>query len=289
MLEITAERHEHHACCNCSNILWEPIWIALALTLMQAAAFCRVAPETYPMEFTLTTPSSGTCGPIRPVDEDELIAAAKRHESRAFELLMRRYNRRLFRVARSILRDEAAAEDAVQECYIRAFMNLSRYRPTGSFGAWLTRLAINESLMLKRRSKRSALSLDEAEAHLGDDQNEDLDSLSTPDAANATSTRQLLEHAIDALPQPFRTVFVLRVVEQLSTEETAACLAINEATVKTRLHRAHARLRADIERRLRREHLTLFDFAGERCDRIVAHVLRRLSGVNAISTPNLLR
>jgi RNA polymerase sigma-70 factor, ECF subfamily len=240
------------------------------------------------MDLTPTARLPTTEGAIGSMDEDELIAAAKRRENRAFELLMRRYNRRLFRVSRSILRDEAAAEDAVQECYLRAFMNLDRYQPTGSFGAWLTRLAINESLMLKRRTKHSTLTLEDAEEQLGNNQNEDLDSLSTPDVVNATCTRQLLEHAIDSLPQPFRTVFVLREVEQLSTEETAVCLDINEATVKTRLHRAHARLREDIENRLRREHLTLFDFDGERCDRIVAHVLSRLSGAAVSSMPNVL-
>ncbi|HEY5810323.1 MAG TPA: RNA polymerase sigma factor [Povalibacter sp.] len=208
------------------------------------------------------------------LNDDELVTAAQRHDDRAFEALMRRYNRRLFRVARSILRDEASAEDAVQECYVRAFTHLHQYRP-GSFGAWLTRLAINEALMLKRRAHPPTVSLDDI---AGSDamQSSVPDLLSTPDTSNAACARQLLEQSIDSLPQAFRMVFMLRVVEQLTTAETAACLDIAEATVKTRLHRAHARLREDITRRLRREHLTLFEFAGTSCDRIVAAVMTRL-------------
>lgn len=209
--------------------------------------------------------------------DHELVSNAQRGEEAAIEALMRRYNRRLFRVARSILRDRSAAEDAVQECYVRAFMNLHRYEPTGAFGAWLTRIAINEALMLKRRTRRVLLPLDEVEEEMAGDEDE---TLSTPDAVQTTSARQLLELAVDTLPQDFRTVFMLRVIEQLSVAETAASLGINEATVKTRLHRAKVRLREDISRRLSREHLTLFDFDGVACDRIVAHVLARLTGVD---------
>jgi RNA polymerase sigma-70 factor, ECF subfamily len=207
----------------------------------------------------------------------ELIDAARRHEARAFEALMRRYNRRLFRVARSILGDSAAAEDAVQEAYINAFRHLDQYQPVGSFGAWLTRIAINEALMLRRRARRAMLSLEDLDDDLMDNERRSLaEWLATPDSSNAASARQLLEQAIDALPPAFRIVFVLREIEQLSVAETAACLDINRATVKTRLHRAQARLRADISRRLGCERLTLFDFGGDSCDRIVAAVLARL-------------
>jgi RNA polymerase sigma-70 factor, ECF subfamily len=217
--------------------------------------------------------------------EDSLIAAARRRENVAIGALMRRYNRRLFRVARSILRDDAAAEDAVQECYVRAFMNLDRYQPVGPFGAWLTRIVINEALMLKRRTRHTFVSLDDADAESFAEEADPLYALSTPDAAQGASAKQLLELAIDSLPQTFRMVFMLRVIEQLSTSETAACLEINEATVKTRLHRAQAKLRATISRRLRRERLTLFEFGGQTCDRIVAHVLARLSAANLSPPP----
>lgn len=205
----------------------------------------------------------------------DLVRDAKRGENAAIEALMRRYNRRLFRIARSILRNDSAAEDAVQECYVRAFMNLHRYEPIGTFGAWLTRIAVNEALMLKRRTRHALLSLDDVEEAVA--AGDDGDVLTTPDSVQSASARQLLELAIDSLPEDFRTVFMLRVVEQLSIAETAASLGINEATVKTRLHRAKARLRDNISRRLRREHLSLFEFGGAACDRIVAHVLARLT------------
>jgi RNA polymerase sigma-70 factor, ECF subfamily len=218
--------------------------------------------------------------PSTPPDSDEaaLIVAAQQHENSAFEKLMRRYNRRLFRAARSILRNEAEAEDAVQECYVRAFTHLHQYRPSGSFGAWLTRLAINEALMLKRRTRRTMLSLEDAESELGDSRHSSLDALVTADASSSENARQLLELAIDSLPEKFRTVFILRVVEQLTIAETAASLDLNEATVKTRLFRAQARLRTTLSQRLRREHMTLFDFGGNHCDRIVESVHARLAG-----------
>lgn len=220
--------------------------------------------------------------PLSSWPDTELVAAAQRNETRAFETLMRRYNRRLFRTARCILRDEDSAEDAVQEAYVHAFMQLDRYRPVGSFGAWLTRIAINEALMQKRRNRRSMISLDTLDDDLTDAEHHSLASwLSTPDSSNAASARQLLELAVDALPEPFRLVFMLRAVEQLSIAETAACLDIGEATVKTRLHRAQIRLREDITQRLEREQMTLFEFGGLRCDRIVAAVLARLLPLRA--------
>lgn len=212
--------------------------------------------------------------------DDALVAAAQRDDDRAFEILIRRYNRRLFRAARSVLRDDDAAEDAVQEAYLRAFAHLGRYRPTGSFPAWLTRIAINEALLQKRRSRRGMVSFDELGDDLTDAEHHSLASwLSTPDSSNDASARQLLELAVDALPEHFRLVFVLRSVEQLSIAETAECLDIGEATVKTRLHRAQVRLRDDITQRLEREQMTLFEFGGERCDRIAAAVLERLHAV----------
>ena len=226
--------------------------------------------------------------PLTHTSDDELVAAARLQDNSAIEALMRRYNRRLFRVARSILRDAGVAEDAVQECYVSAFTKLDRYRPTGAFSAWLTRIVINEALMLKRRTRHTFVSLDDLEEEHYDELHSHGDELSTPDAVQATSARQLLELAIDQLPQPFRMVFMMRIVEQLSVAETAACLDLNEATVKTRLHRAHIRLRKDISRRLEREHLSLFDFGGETCDRIVARVFARLRGFAAAAHPLLL-
>jgi RNA polymerase sigma-70 factor (ECF subfamily) len=219
------------------------------------------------------------------VPDHALVELVLQNEGRAFEALMRRYNRRLFRVARSVLRDDSAAEDAVQEAYIRAFTHLDRYQPTGSFGAWLTRIALNEALMLRRRMRKDTVSLEDVdEAALISARGTSPEAVSW-DGLEAAHARQLLEKAIDALPENFRTVFMLRVVEQLSINETAACLDLNSATVKTRLHRAQRRLRTDLSRRLHRERLSVFEFDGARCDRIVATVLARLRNGNPSARP----
>lgn len=204
-----------------------------------------------------------------------LVERARGHDARACEALMRRYNRRLFRIARSILRDAAAAEDAVQEAHLRAFGNLDRYEPTGKFGAWLARLAFNEALMIRRRARPDMLSPDQLDQSVLQHAATVL-SAQSGDQPDATQIRQLLEQAVDALPEVFRTVFVLRVVEQLSGVETAACLGLNETTVRTRLFRAQQRLRADVSRRVRDERADVFEFDQARCDRIVSRVLERM-------------
>jgi RNA polymerase sigma-70 factor (ECF subfamily) len=202
------------------------------------------------------------------LSDDQLVERVRRNDDLAFEVLMRRYNRRLFRIARSIVRRDDMAEDVVQEAYIRAFMNLDRYVPGGRFGGWLSKLAVNEALMLKRGAGTRAdavplESVDEPRVTADSDPLEDV------------QARQLLELAIDALPEVFRTVFMLRVVEQLSIAEVAECLSLNESTVKTRMHRAQRALHAHLSDRLHRERLSVFEFDGARCDRIVHTILAR--------------
>ena len=210
--------------------------------------------------------------------DDRLVELARDHDLNAFEALMRRHNRRLFRVARSVLRDESAAEDAVQEAYLRAFTKLASYKPTGRFSSWLTRVALNEALMMRRRERGDTVSLDE----IGDEAVMPAEPLGTePPTAEqfveAAHARALLEHAIDALPENFRMVFVLRVVEGLDVRETAECLELNANTVRTRLFRSQRQLRGDLSRRLQGESSGIFDFGAERCDRLVERVLARLS------------
>jgi RNA polymerase sigma-70 factor (ECF subfamily) len=192
-----------------------------------------------------------------------LVERTRGRDTRAFETLMRRYNRRLYRIARSILSNDDAAEEAVRAAYFRAFANLDRYEPAGKFGAWLARLAFNEALALRRHSPASTPVV-----------------LPTPaapaDGADAVASREQLEDAIDALPEVFRTVLVLRVVEDLSGVEVAVCLGLNETTVRTRLYRAQQRLKVDVARRLRAEPFNIFELTPERCDRIVAQVFAKL-------------
>lgn len=214
--------------------------------------------------------------PPEPSDES-LLARLRDGESHACEILMRRYNRRLFRVTRSILRDADAAQDAMQEAWLRAFTNLDRYHTPGNFGAWLTRIAINEALMKKRKDHRYAPLAAAPETEDEDSAAETQVLATTPeDLAAGRELRQLIEAAVDRLPDGFRVVFVLRAIEQLSVEETAACLEIPVPTVKTRFHRARGLMQAALYQDIQAVGLTAFDFAGARCDRMVATVLERL-------------
>jgi RNA polymerase sigma-70 factor (ECF subfamily) len=201
-----------------------------------------------------------------------LVERTRGRDTRAFETLMRRYNRRLYRIARSILSDDDAAEEAVRAAYSRAFANLDRYEPAGKFGAWLARLAFNEALALRRHSPAGIpLAVVQQSS-----------AAPATDGPDAVATRQQLEDAIDALPEVFRTVLVLRVVEDLSGVEVAACLGLNETTVRTRLYRAQQRLKVDVARRLRSEPFNIFELTSERCDRIVAQVFAKLHSVTPV-------
>lgn len=213
---------------------------------------------------------------LHDLPDDRLVEMAKAKNVVAFEALMRRHNRRLFRVARSVLRDPGAAEDAVQETYLRAFTKLDSYQPTGRFGAWLTRVALNEALMMRRRVRGDTISLDEAgdEALVAEEANRDAPT--ADQFVEAAHARALLEHAIDKLPEHFRVVFVMRVVQGLDVRETAESLDLNATTVRTRLFRAQRHLRGELTRRLREGSADLYDFGAERCDRVVSKVLERL-------------
>jgi RNA polymerase sigma-70 factor (ECF subfamily) len=195
-----------------------------------------------------------------------LIERTRGRDDRAFEALMRRYNRRLYRIARSILNSEERAEEAVRAAYIRAFGNLDRYEPAGKAGAWLARLAFNEALALRRQPPGAAAQTGAADPK--------------PQAPAPVTIRQQLEEAIDALPEVFRTVLVLRIVEELSGVEVAACLGLNETTVRTRLYRAQQRLKVDVVRQLRAIPANIFELAADRADRIVAHVFARVHPVS---------
>lgn len=197
----------------------------------------------------------------------------------AFEAMMRRHNGRLFRVARSILKNEADAEDALQDAYLEAYRHLDEFRAEAQMSTWLTRIVVNQSLMRLRRQKRDGnvvpFRQDETQAppevEVRDDKTE------SPSAAVLrTEIRRILERRIDELPVAYRTVFVMRDVEDMSVEETAQCLSIPSATVRTRLFRARALLRSALERDVDMATGDVFAFAGARCDRIVANVLARL-------------
>lgn len=205
--------------------------------------------------------------------DERLVALARDHDALAFETLMRRHNRRLFRLGVSVLRDADAAQDAVQETYLRAFTRLDQYRE-GHFSAWLARIALNEALMIRRRDARNVPLEDGLLVEADDDAH--LQPVADR-AAEAAHARHLLEQAVNALPDTFRPVFVLRMVEGLSVAETAASLGIPAVTVRTRMHRAQKLMRARIEAQIGDQLMRVFDFAGARCDRVVSNVLELLT------------
>ncbi len=220
---------------------------------------------------------------VEHLTDTELIDAVREGDLRALEVLMRRHNRTLYRTARAILGDDAEAEDAVQEAYLRAYRSLDGFRGEAKLSTWLVRIAANEALMRRRRRARTAavFPLDAAAAP-SEEWSTVMSDRPGPeyDAARA-EMRRIIEARIDSLPEGYRAVFVLRALEELTVEETAAALEIPEATVRTRFFRARALLRESLAREVDRGIEDAFSFAGERCDRIVANVLAAVKRSNA--------
>ena len=216
---------------------------------------------------------------------DALLAARTASgDEEAFEALMRRFNQKLFRVARSILKNDADAEDALQEAYLQAYRRMGDFRGESQLGTWLTRVVINQSLMRLRAGKRDRVILPFTQPDGSDmdltEEIADEGAESPPDATFRAEIRRMLEHHIDALPLPMRTVLVMRDVEDMSVQETADSLGIPSATVRTRLFRARAMLRDRLARHTDTATLDLFGFDGARCDRIVTAVLARLNAAS---------
>lgn len=214
------------------------------------------------------------------LDDEALVERAKAGDAAVFRLIMQRYNRRLYRVARGILGDDAEAEDVVQEAYLKAFENLSGFRGESALATWLTRIAINEALGRKRKRRPM---VDLSNLDMLDEQGRarvlifpGVCSGSNPEAdASRAEVRRLLERAVDGLPEAFRIVFVMREIEQMSVEETALQLQIIPETVKTRLHRARRMLRQALQETLGSAMQDTYPFDGERCERMTRSVLSR--------------
>jgi RNA polymerase sigma-70 factor (ECF subfamily) len=233
---------------------------------------------------TRPTTSAPEPKPASAVDDAELVGRIARHDQAAFEVLMRRHNGKLFRVARAILKDDAEAEDALQDAYLDAYRHINDFQGGARLSTWLTRIVINQALMRLRKHRRDrivvpfgdgrAIEPDQAETDMADERSE-----SPPAATLRAEIRRALERRIDELPVAFRTVFVMREVEDMTVDETAECLSIPAATVRTRLFRARALLREALARDMDMATVDVFGFAGERCDRIVAGVLVRALAV----------
>jgi RNA polymerase sigma-70 factor (ECF subfamily) len=191
-----------------------------------------------------------------------------------FEVLMRRYNQRVYRAARSIVRDEHEAEDVMQQAYVKAFTHLRQFKGAAAFSTWLTRIAVNEALARVRRNGRYET--------FDDDVSNLKPSAACTSAENperqafAAELRGLLESAIDGLPNGMREVFVLREIEGLSTSEVAACLGVSDDVVKTRLSRGRAIMRGVLMERTGATAADAFRFERPRCDRVVSSVLFRI-------------
>lgn len=215
------------------------------------------------------------------ISDADLAVLVASHDQAAFALLMRRHNQLLYRTARSIVRDDAEAEDVLQDAYLQAYRAMGQFRGDARLSTWLTRIVVNQAIARSRKSARLAeVARLHADAQFNPDPNEvNMNGGVTESAesgAMRAQARQLLEKSIDALPDVFRTVFVLRAVEEMSGEEVAACLDLPEATVRSRFFRARSLLRASLSREFDFAFESAFSFDGARCDRIVEGSLERL-------------
>lgn len=212
-------------------------------------------------------------------DEADLVRRALGRDGDAFRTIMQRHNRRLYRIARSILRDDSEAEDAVQETYVNAFARLGQFRGESSLATWLSRIAINEALGRLRRQRPTA-DPELSEARRRDAQIIQFPQTGASDDPEKTMAQReilrLVERATDNLPEAFRIVFVARVIEGLSVEETADLLDLQPETVKTRLHRARHLVRKQLDQQIGPVLMDAFPFAGRRCEQLVSAVMRRL-------------
>jgi len=215
------------------------------------------------------------------VSDAELSRRIAQGDTRALEHLMRLHNRTLFRTARAILRDDAEAEDAVQEAYLRAFRSIGTFRGEAKLSTWLIRIVANQALARRRKDARRAAIVPirggGVEEHEFEAEAEGREQDGPESRTQRSELRQRLEQKIDELPEAFRAVFMLRALEELPVDETAAALGIPEATVRTRFFRARSQLREALSQHIDLAFDDAFAFLGERCDRIVTRVLARLS------------
>jgi RNA polymerase sigma-70 factor (ECF subfamily) len=221
------------------------------------------------------------------LSDAEVVARVLAGDTELFEVLMRRHNQRVFRAARAIVRDDAEAEDVMQEAYARAYSQLAQFEGRAQWSTWVTRIAVNEALGRVRRGGRFVnTDLDgeqEAKVDRSDDAWRGANEAAAPfpvgpeDQAAARELGGFLERALDSLPDIYRSVFVLREVEEMSTAEAAATLDISEELVKVRLHRARAALRQRLDERVGSALRGVYDFHLTRCDRVVAAVMARIS------------
>jgi RNA polymerase sigma-70 factor (ECF subfamily) len=214
------------------------------------------------------------------LSDEQVVERVLAGESALYEVVMRRYNTRLYHVARAILKNDDEAEDVMQDAYVRAFQHLNQFEGRSKFSTWLTRIAVHEALLRVHKARRLEDWDDMSESK--QDRIEAARTRSNPEweAASGELSR-LLEQAIENLPESYRAVVMLRDVEEMSTLEAAECLSITEDNVKVRLHRAHGLLRKELYARARISTTEAFPFHAPRCDRVVSAVLSVLAALKA--------
>ena len=214
---------------------------------------------------------------LPPAGDAEVVRRALAREESAVRAIMQSNNRRLFRLARGILRNNSEAEDVVQETYVRAFTHLEQFRGDFSLSTWLSRIAMNEALGRLRRQRPGGSGPRRPAGPEAEIIQFPLASADDPEKSMAQrQIQQVVEHAVDELPEAFRLVFIARVIEGMNIEETAETLGLKPETVKTRLHRARTMLRDNVERKIGPVVMDAFPFAGKRCERLTEAVLKRL-------------
>lgn len=221
-----------------------------------------------------------------PLSDRELAALASTGDRAAVELLVRRYDQLLYRTARAILKDDSEAEDAVQEAFLLAYRRMAQFRQEAKLSTWLVRIVVNDAVGRLRKSTRRQRIV-ESKDGAAEEQRNDKDPEQPDEALSRADTRRLIERKIDALPDAYRAVFVLRAVQELSVEETSQALSIAEATVRSRFSRARVLLRKSLSKEYEAALGDVFPFAGARCDRMVDSVMARLELAGALAPHHL--
>jgi RNA polymerase sigma-70 factor (ECF subfamily) len=225
---------------------------------------------------TLHTEAAGST-PFSGLRDGEIVRRVKAGDRALFEILMRRHNQQIYRAARAIVKDESEVEDVMQQAYINAYTHLEQFEERSQFSTWLTRIAVNEAIA-RRQKRRTVLSMTENVDERSANAAEMTSSQPTPEhQAYARELQRVLEAAVDELPDSYRSVFMLRDIEGLSTSETGEGLGLGEEAVKTRLHRARAMIRRSVTSRIGAVAAGAFQFQAPRCDRVVAAVLERIN------------
>ncbi len=226
--------------------------------------------------FDLDPIAGGPLANLAGMPDEEVVQRVRSGETALFEILMRRHNQRVYRVARAILRNDTEAEDVMQEAYVRAYTHLDQFANRAKFTTWLTKIAVHEALARARRGRRLE-SIDSADDLEITAMTEPVSTTRNPEEQLfGKQLKTLLDEAIDSLPQAYRSVFVMREVEEMSTAETAEALEVTEEVVKTRLHRARAMLQTELYSRVGSATPAAFEFHLSRCDRVVNAVLARI-------------